>query len=220
MYKLADYAYDVKGARKLSIFYLNDEFGQESAKHFEDRFAQRGGTIIITENFAPSDNDFRTQITKLKEKVGDGIFMMSYGTWLVNQLKQMDELGLKTQFYGPVPVEDTKLLQVAGALAESIIYPYPDENPKTSKQIEFDKKYLANYNTPGELYARIGYDTFTVLWNAVKKCGKDKECIKRELSQLQNYDGAGGVLSVDAEGVGKRTILLKQIQNGAFIPLP
>ncbi len=217
MYKLADYAYDVKGARTMSIFHLNEEFGQESALHFGNRFTERGGRIVAKEDFAQTDNDFRTQISKLKEQPVDGILAVSYGSWLINQLKQMNELGLKTQLYGPVPIEDPALIKGTDELAEGIIYSYPDENPKTLKQLEFDKNYKENYNAEGEIYARMGYDSFAVLWDAVKKCNNEKACVQKELSRLKNHDGAGGLLSVDQEGIGKRNILIKMIKNGKFV---
>jgi len=216
MYLLADYAY-AKEARNMSILYLNDEFGKESVLHFEKRFTELGGNIILKENFAPSDNDFRTQISKLKEQPVDGIFMMSYGSWLVNQLKQMDELGLKTPIYGPVPAQDPKLIEAAGKLAEGIIYPYPDEKTKIQSQIEFAEKYRTKYGIDTEIYAEIGYDTFNILMKVVKKCGKDKQCAKQQLSKLQGYKGAGGILSTDQDGVGKRSIVIKRINNGKFI---
>jgi len=214
MYALAEYAYQ-NGARNLSVFYLDDEFGVESVKHFEKRFTEKSGKIVAKEKYGFADTDFRTQIAKLKDSPVDGVFIMSYGSWLINQLKQMDELGWKPQIYGPVPVQDPKLIEAAGKLAENIIYPYPEDREKAQKQIEFEAKYKERFGTVPEIYSTIGYDSFSALWQAIDKCGTNKVCVKKELAQL-NFKGAGGIISLDADGIGKRNILIKQIKNGKF----
>lgn len=217
MKKLASHAYKVDGMRAMSIFYLDDEFGVESSQFFERYFTELGGKIVAKERFAPKDTDYRTQITKLKQHKVDGIFMMSYGPFLVNQLKQMDELKLKSQLYGPVPVQDAKLLQAAGKLAEGLTYPYPQETTKSQKQIEFEERYKAKFGIQPELYSTIAYDTFNILHQIIGQCGKDKTCAKNNLITLQNYQGVGGVLSFDEEGIGKRSIIIKQVKNEKFV---
>jgi branched-chain amino acid transport system substrate-binding protein len=213
MYKLADHVYET-GARKVSILYLNDEFGLESAKHFEQRFMNNGGKILTKELFAPTETDYRTSINKLKQQPNDAVFMMSYGPFLINQLKQMKELGYKPKMYGPVPVEDANLIKAAGTLADGIVYPYPADNVKNSEQAKFERKYMLKHGIAPDIYPSIAYDTFKVLLTAIKECD-DNECVQNRL-MVKNYRGAGGTINLDSEGIGVRNIVIKQIRNGTF----
>lgn len=216
---LADYAYDKEESRTLTILYIDDEFGQENFQYFRERFESRGGRIVATEKFLPSDTDFRSQLTKLKGVKSDGMFAMSYGSWLINQLKQMDELGYKTKVFGPVPVEDDNVIKNTGDLAEGLIYVYPQAAEKSKKRLDFEQRYREKYSADPELYATTAYDTFNILHGAIKSCGKDKECAKTWLSKMAGFESLEGQIAFDSDGVGKRSIVIKEIKDGKFVTI-
>lgn len=217
--RLADYSYDTKDARILAILYLDDEFGVESANYFDDRFTQRGGKITTQEKFAKGDTDFRTQLTKIMESPIDGIFIQSYGAPLIAQLKQMDELGLKTQIYGPVTTQDPVHIDGAGELADWIIYPYSYKNTGELAQTAFENGYLNRYGKEPDIYARTSFDSFNALNDALNRCGDESECVMTHLSSLTGYRGAIGSISIDADGIGLMPITINQIEAGKFVTI-
>ena len=218
MRPLADYVYQKKGARQISILYLEDEFGQESTKYFEQYFTELGGKIVSKEHFGPTETDFRTQLAKIESKKPDGIFLMSYGAMIISQIRQMDELGIKAQVYAPVPVHDPDVITALGPKADGIIYSYPYELTGSDIQSSFEER-LDSQSKVHEYYRTTAYDSARALFTAINSCGQDRQCVKAYLASLKDFDGAGGRISLDDEGIGKRKISINTIRDGEFVPI-
>ena len=218
MRPLADYAYQKKGARSIAILYLEDEFGQESTKYFEQYFTEQGGKIVSKEHFGPTETDFKTQLAKIESKKPDGIFLMSYGAMIISQIRQMDELGIKAQVYAPVPVHDPDVITALGEKADGIIYSYPYEQTKSPVQSSFEERLKTQGKVP-EYYRTIAYDSSRALFAAIRSCGQDKACVKAFLSSLKDFDAAGGRISLDDEGIGVRKISINTIRDGKFVTI-
>ncbi|MEK6959578.1 MAG: penicillin-binding protein activator [Nanoarchaeota archaeon] len=215
---LASHAYEKRGARAIAILYLEDDFGQESSRYFEGYFKGLGGKIVAKEHFGPAETDFKTQLAKIKAAEPDGIFLMSYGSMIIAQVRQMDELGFKTQIYAPVPAHDPDLVSALGEKAEGMIYPYPYEATGSDVQASFESR-LRERDITTDFYRSIAYDSARALFQAIGSCGQDKACVKSYLSSLKDFDGVGGNISLDDQGIGVRKISINTIRDGKFIPV-
>ncbi|MBI4019867.1 MAG: hypothetical protein HY367_00930 [Candidatus Aenigmarchaeota archaeon] len=53
---------------------------------------------------------------------------------------------------------------------------------------------------------------------AMGECGDEAGCIKNYLYGVKNYHSASGILNFDENGDVIKSITLKTIQNGRFVP--
>lgn len=70
----AKYWLTMQRDKKISILYLNNDFGVGLKNTFIENYKKTGGDISNIEAFLPDDTDFRTQLTKIKASAPDGLF--------------------------------------------------------------------------------------------------------------------------------------------------
>jgi len=210
---LAEYAFS-HGIKTVSILYMDDEYGKDNLNWFEKYYS---GQILAKEPFARGDSDFRTQLLKIKESNPDAVFIIAIGPSLLNALKQMEELGIDKQKLSLINTEDTEIVKSAGHLIEDIIYPTIADQSESEVKTWFHKQYMEKHGVPNEAIAASAFDSFNIMWAAIKECGDDIDCARTGISSTRNYVGASGIISVDAQGVGARTPAIKAVKNGKFV---
>ena len=213
--RLAQYVHK-KNISKVSILYINNDYGASFSDYFRKDFENLGGKIVSVETFERGATDFRTQLIKIKNDNSEAIFIIAYNEF-DRILKQKEELKINKLVLASNTVESQQVLDL-GKLAEGIIYPYsfnPDSNRKGS--IEYQTLYKAKYGKKSGYYAAEGYDAVKILAKAIKVCGTNSVCIKNELYKIKNFDGATGKISIDEYGDVETPILIKKIENQNFI---
>lgn len=62
----------------------------------------------------------------------------------------------------------------------------------------------------------MGADAYYVMLNAINACQNTltSECINEKIHQTSNYEGVGGIISIDASGNAIRPVVIKEIQDG------
>ncbi len=166
--QLVPFVSDKLGIRRISILYVNNDFGVDQAKVFQREFEKRGGKVLSSEGFAQGSTDFRTQLAKVRTLNPEAVFMPAY-TEAGYILKQARELGVKARFVGSIPFENPDNLKVAGKAAEGVIYPHhfdPDSPDPLVK--EYQKKYVAKYGRKSEGFAALAYDGIRIIADALK----------------------------------------------------
>ena len=63
-----------------------------------------------------------------------------------------------------------------------------------------------------------GYDAFNILYDKIKECDFDKECVRDKLNNLKDFDGAMGLITFDKFGDSQVELTLKTVKNGEFVP--
>ncbi len=206
-----------KGIKTVGILYIDDDYGKENSLYFEKYFTEAGGQIIAKEPFARGETDFRTQLIKIKNVNPDAILIGGYGSILVNILKQIDELDLQSVKLSLYNTEDPEIVKSAGNLTEGIIYPMIIDDTESEIKTLFSEKYLEEYGINNVAASAPAFDSFNVLWSAIKKCGEDADCVYNDIHNIKQYSGASGAFSVDEHGVALRNSAIKIVKNGKFV---
>lgn len=222
MKELARYSYYESNNRKIAILSLEDSYGYENYIYFKEYFENYGGEVIAEEFFDKYDTDMKTQLTKIKASGPDSILLVAYGPALINILRQMEELGMdNVEKYGINSFESPSLLVESSDLAEGVVYPRPADKTSRKSVEAFTRNYKNKYGSENGVYSSNAYDSFNLLYWAIKECGyKEDRCIIEKLSSIENYSGANGILNVDSRGVGTYNgVMLKTVKGGTFVQL-
>ena len=216
---MAEFAYNELNARTASVIYINMDNGIGYKEGFRKKFEELGGTIVSEEPYEPGTTDYRTYISKIKEKNPDVIFLGGQEAELA--VKQIKELGIKAQILGPTTIETSDMIEIAGEAAEGIIYTAPAFDPQDkSKRVQgYLKKYKEKYGDISEYRAANAYDTVYIITLMIEKCGSERatECIRDELYKLENYAGVSGDITFDGNGDVVKPLMIKTIKNGQFV---
>lgn len=207
---------------------INDQCNQIGQTIKEDG-QKYGFEIIMTESYNPTDLDLRTNLTKIKTLRPEAIVACSYRheNILMRQLNELGMIEIKTyHLVAPfIASSDTKenreLFEKNGAIST---WYGVSEAGIGDKQKEFIKKYQKKYGIKPTSEAVYVYDDIYILAEALKKCDKngkvrDSNCIADNLLKT-DFDGIGGKLSFDNNGVSTRKVIMIRVVNGLWTEMP
>ncbi|MBT3406149.1 ABC transporter substrate-binding protein [Candidatus Woesearchaeota archaeon] len=214
---MAEYAYDVLGARTASTLFLNLANGVDYNDAFVTRFRELGGEVIVQESYDKSVNDFRTQLIKIKSSDSDVVYFA--GLSLELAVKQAKELGIESQILAPVIIESQDLLDVAGEAADGILYTAPAFDPESDDMIigDFVDDFVTRYGDLPERTAADSYDAVMIIALALEVCGQDSICIRDELYGVTDYRGVGGLTTFDEFGDVSKPLAIKMVEKEKFV---
>ena len=214
--KFVPFIYNSLGIRRISILYVNNDFGLDQANVFKNEFEALGGDILSKDGFEQGATDFKTELAKMKSKSPEAIFCPAY-TEIAIILKQAKELGMPQQFLASVPFENPDILKAAGNAAESVIYPHHFNSDSIEPLVqEYQKKYLAKYGRKSEGFAALAYDGIHIIAHVLKTCGDQPTCIKDTLYKVKDFPGVTGVTTFDDHGDVLKQIVIKTVCDGRF----
>lgn len=217
--KMAEVAFDVMNFRKITVLYVDNDYGTSYKNVFKKRFEELGGIITLTESFSQGSTDMRAQLSKIKPSSVDGIYLVAQAVEAAHVVKQAKELKINAQILSTIGVETANFLDLAGEAAEGIIYSTASYNPDSidPNVKHFEDLYRSENNKSADLFAATAYDAIHILVNVIKNYGYSSDEIKNGLYNLQNYPGASGLTSFDKNGDVIKPIAIKKIKNGKFI---
>ncbi len=210
-----------KHLSRLAVLYANNEFGKSHDDAFVKFSPEAGISIVSSEGFGGDENDFRTQLIKIKSGKVDSVFFIGTVGQLVNALKQATDLGIKAQFISQGAAEDEELLTGASTTAEGLVYAYPFDNSSDEAK-QFSRAYQTKYGRLPNQYSAEAYGGLQLMGEAIHMCQNrmDVVCWKDKLHSLQNFQTILGSGSFTASGdlkMGK--VFMKTVKNGEFVKL-
>jgi len=208
--------------QKVAILYINNDYGVGVKDAFLQTFEKLGGEVLGTESFEPDAQDFRTQLTRIKQKSPEAIFMIAYKESIMI-LRQIKELGLKTKVLSTPLFEDREIIEKVGEAAEGVIYVYYGGFKPQSKdeQIKrFVEAFRRSYNRDPGYYSALAYDATNIVLLAIKKGGIKSADIKNALYEIKDFLGVTGKTTFDANGDVTKPVILKTVKDGKFQKFP
>lgn len=205
------------GASSVGILYLNNDWGVNSLKYFEDTASQIGLTITAKEGYAEGESDFSAILSKVRSSDPECLVIVDQlPTKVLNQLAQTD-WDVKVACLGCSTSQ--QIIELCGEAAEGIIVTssvfYSDEEPATK---EFADKFEAEAGFSPTAMAAYEYDAVYVLSEALKACGSDltRQNIRDNLAKVSGTY-LSGPIKFEAQGDIYRSYMICQVENGAFV---
>lgn len=188
--------------KKIAIMHMHNPFG-EAAKGIYEGVAKRLNIKVVeVVGFPDGENDFRTQLSKIRQSNPDILFCSAYWREGSRILVQMQELGLDI----PVVGEDGWRGPIADIVGEkglkSLYFADIAFGPefKDSKIMQrFIKNFVSKYHEKASTYAATGYDAVYIAKKVIEEGGYSGEGIKNALYSI-DYVGALGHIKFDKKG--------------------
>ncbi|MEO8512227.1 MAG: ABC transporter substrate-binding protein [Ignavibacteria bacterium] len=186
---------------------------------FEKEFKNMGGEIVEVQSFSAGDKDFKAQLTSLKAKNPEAIFIPAYYTDVNLISIQAREIGLTCPLIGSDGWESEKLTEgkAKDALEGCFFSTHVStENPDPVIQ-NFIKKYKAKYNSMPDAMSFLAYDAGMILFDAIKRAGTtDPEKVKNELAKTKDFVGVTGKISINEQRNAIKPAVMLEIKGGEF----
>jgi branched-chain amino acid transport system substrate-binding protein len=167
---------------------------------FEEEFTKLGGKVITKQTYAQKDQDFKAQLTQMRNQSPDVIYIPGYYGEVAIIARQARELGMNQPLLGGDGWDSPELWKLGGdALKNAYISNhYSADNPAPEIQ-NFVKAYNAKFGAAPDSLAALAYDAAKVLADAIKRAGgTDSAKLKDAINSTKNFAGVTGTITLDS----------------------
>ncbi|EAL2282869.1 ABC transporter substrate-binding protein [Campylobacter coli] len=189
------------------------------AKAFEKSLKENGGKVIKKLAISSGDKDFRAVVSQLKSLNPDFVYMPIYHPEAALIARQAKQIGFDKLLAAGDGVNNQTFIDLGSTAVNGVVFTdsFDSSNPSTARGKTFINEYekiKGNANLPA--FSAMGADAYYVMLNAMNACQNTltSECINEKIHQTSNYEGVGGIVSIDASGNAIRPVVIKEIQDG------
>lgn len=193
---------------------VDEDYSKGLSDNFKKAFGAGGGRIVAEESYSGDTKDFKSQLSRIKDKNPDAVYVPGYYNEIGLILPQAKQVGLTVPFFGGDGWDSPQTVKLPEAQGAFYSDHFSPEDPRPEVQ-HFVQAYRAKYGgrTPDAM-AVLGYDAMRVMADAIKRAGKaDRQAITDALAQTKDFPGASGTISIDAEHNARKPIVILQIKN-------
>jgi branched-chain amino acid transport system substrate-binding protein len=216
---MAKFAFNSLKKKKAAILLdSKSDYSLGLATYFEKTFKALGGEIVGNEKYVSGDVDFKAQLTNLKSKGPEFIFVPGYYTEVGLISRQAKEQGLMVPLLGGDGWDSPELIAIGGKAVEGNFFSnhYTVEDPRTEVQ-EFIKNYKARFGSMPNGLAASGYDAARVLFEAIKRAGNTEgPKLRDEIAKTKDFAGVTGKITLNENRDAVKSAVVLEVKNGAI----
>lgn len=198
----AELVYDTLGLTTVAVLDDSTPYGAGLASEFAKVFAEKGGTIVLSEKVQAKEVDFKALATRLKSAAPQAIYYGGAHTEGALISKQAKESDLKVPVIGGDMLFSAEYVEIAraenaeGDLCTSLGLPL-DQQPKGT---EFKAAYNKKFGVDPEAYDSYAYDSAWVIIRGVLAAGSTDRGEVAKAIRAISYDGVTGTTAFDENG--------------------
>lgn len=182
---------------------------------FTEKLKAMGGEVVTDISYQEGDIDFKSQLTAIKAKNVEAIFVPGYYNEVALIAKQAHELGIKQPLLGGDGWSSPKLYEIAKDAMNgnyfSNHYTTESTDPKT---VEFVKAFKAKYNEVPDVMAALAYDAAYMMAEAIKNTKEiTPDNIRIELSKIKNFHGVTGEMSMNENRDAVKSAVVVKVEG-------
>ncbi|MGB4338075.1 MAG: ABC transporter substrate-binding protein [Bacillota bacterium] len=219
---MAKYAYG-EGIRKVAILIdVAQDYSVGLANYFEATFKQLTGdarSVVAKVAYNTGDQDFSAQLTQVINSGAEALFVPGYFGDMALVAKQLRALGSKILLMGGDAIDAPELVIIGGEAAEGIVFStfYSAEAPATPEAQKFVDAFKAKYGKTPNANGALGYDTYNILVDAIRRAGSDDpKAIRDALANTVDFPAVTGSTTIDESGNATKDAVLLRVEDGKF----
>lgn len=201
------------------IYNISDDYSKGLYEAFEAAAGDLGIEVVQVEGYGKGTVDFKAQLTNIKSKNPDVIFLPVYYQDVALIAVQAKELGIEAQFLGADgwdgvigQVDESNMDAVNGAYFCSQ-YSAQSDDPNLQA---FLSKYKETYGMDASQFAVLGYDAMKMLAQAISEAGStDSAAITSAMAAI-DFTGLTGHMTFDENRNPVKSAAITQIDNGEY----
>ncbi len=216
---MAKFANDHLHAKKVAILRdVKSDYSVGLADFFTKTFTSLGGEIVSDSSYQSQDVDFKAQLTQIKSKNPDAIFVPGYYTEVGLIARQARELGIKAVLLGGDGWDSPKLFEIGKeAINGSYFSNHYSTQSTEPAAVEFLKKFKAKYNKQPDGLSSVAYDATRMLLKAMETSPEVKAtAIRDQLAGIKEFVGATGKISIDEKRNAVKSAVVVQVEGPEY----
>jgi branched-chain amino acid transport system substrate-binding protein len=219
-YVMAKFTANTLKLTKVAVFReISSDYSVGLANAFIENFKKMGGAIVADESYNKGDTDFNAQLTSIKAKSPQAVFVPGYYTEVGLIARQAKKQGLNVPLLGGDGWDSPKLTEVGGKDLDGSFFSnhYAVEDPSPAAQ-KFLAAYKERFNAVPDALGGLGYDSAMVLFDAIKRAGSTEGMkIRDAIAQTKSFSGVTGTITLNAERNADKPAVVLEIKEGKFV---
>jgi branched-chain amino acid transport system substrate-binding protein len=216
----AQFVVNTLGKKKVAILFASDDlYSSGLAKEFRDEVKKLGGTLVIEKSFLKTETNFTTYLTEIRDAKPDMIYAPIYYTSMVPIARQAKAANIPgSMFVGGDGWDASTLIQDAGDEMDGAYFTnhYAADVPWPSAKVFLDS-YKQRYSHDPTSLAAMGYDSAKLLADAIGRAkGDTPEAIRDAIQDTKGFQGATGLITINAERNAEKPVVIVQIKGKKF----
>ena len=214
----------------VAVFYDNDDYGRGLRDAFVVEAEKIGLNLVASEAYERDSTNFKAQLTSIKAKKPDAIFISGLYAEAGLIAKQAREAGITAQLFGADGVDSPDFLTIAGNAAEGTYLTTPftfGAADADAQQMAADFEEL--HNVAPDTWAALTYDAVGMIAEALEKTynadasvAENRKAIRDYLASLdtpeEGYRGVTGLTYFDVNGdTVNKPAYVKVVKDKQFV---
>ena len=216
--------------QSVAVFFDNDDYGRGLRDAFVAEAEKIGLNLVASEAYDRDNTDFKAQLTSIKAKKPDAVFISGLYSEAGLIAKQAREAGITAQLFGADGVDSPDFLTIAGAAAEGTYLTTPFTFGAAGEDaLQMASNFEALHGVPPDTWAALTYDAVGMIADALEKTYNpeasvtdNRKAIRDHLASLdtpeEGYKGVTGLTYFDINGdTVNKPAYVKIVKDGQFI---
>ncbi|MCX6116103.1 MAG: ABC transporter substrate-binding protein [Proteobacteria bacterium] len=217
---MAKFAFENLKVKKVAILRdMKSDYSVGLSDFFAESFKKLGGEIVVDQSYSAGEVDFNAQITSIKAKKPEAIFVPGYYTEVGLIAKQARQQGIKVPLLGGDGWDSEKLTEIGGKhLNNGFFSNHYSQDDKSPAVQGFISAYKAQYSKVPDGLAAMGYDAAKVLFAAMEKAktlaNKD---VRDELAKTKDFQAVTGKITIDDKRNASKPAVVLEVKDKKFV---
>jgi branched-chain amino acid transport system substrate-binding protein len=222
------YFVEQKGRKAICAMYQDSDFGRDVLAGAEAEAQALGLKILARTAHAPTDTDFTSAVTKLREANCDMVVLGTIIRDTIIILQTAHKQGWNPDFVGQVATYSTAIAEAPGNPAEGFyamtpaLYAYPDD-PRPAVNA-FAAKYKARYGFDVNFLGETGYTAAQFVLAVLDRAGRDLtlDSFINALESMRDYHdifGSPPLTLTPTDHHAANQSFLTVVHNGRWVPV-
>jgi|ERR1043165_770007 branched-chain amino acid transport system substrate-binding protein len=218
---LGDYL-KTRNPKGVYVIHSNELYGRSVNELLKAR--NNDFTVVGSDEYALSDRDFRTQLTKARDSRAELIVLLGYGSEYPLILQQAHDLGIKaSSIVSNLGAVNIGVIKLSPELTEGMTFAGPQFALRTDKdsyvpQARLVTAYRQKYGRDPDFRVAFVYDTIMLLLKALHDEG-DAQKATSQLLSVRDYQGTSGRLTITSDRDALVDLVLATYKSGSPIAL-
>lgn len=218
------------GISRIAALTESGGFGIEGLKQLEALAPEHGIEIVAREEYADTDTDMTTQLTRIAGTDAQAVVCWGIGKAPALIARNMKQLGMTIPLFQSHGVANARFIEVAGDAAEGVILPaaklivldqLPEDDPQLGELKRYHDMFVAEYGREPDHYGGHAWDALHIVIEAIKRAGGDldRATVRDEIERTSGFVGIGGVFTYSPDnhyGNSPEAFVMVTIEDGAW----
>lgn len=213
---MAKFARENLKLKKIAVFRdMKSDYSLGLAEYFIKTFKELGGEIVEEQTYQANDRDFKAQLTQIRSKKPDGVFIPGYYSEVGLISSQARQLGIKAVFLGGDGWDSPKLHELGKSAIDGGYFSNHFTAESTDPVVQdFVKRYKEKFNEMPDGLGAAGYDAAKVLLDAISRAPDlTPASIRNEIAKTRDYHGVTGAITINEQRNATKSLVVVKVDG-------